>query len=50
MPQTMPLNWLNLFLLFSFIFMLIIIKMYFNNKLNPVMKKFIMKKKNNWKW
>nr|AFA33960.1 ATP synthase F0 subunit 8 [Coccinella septempunctata]UXW88381.1 ATP synthase F0 subunit 8 [Coccinella septempunctata] len=50
MPQAMPMNWIILFLLFTLIFMLINMKLYFNNKMTPQLKLIKFKKLNNWKW
>nr|YP_010180333.1 ATP synthase F0 subunit 8 [Oenopia sauzeti]QVD39752.1 ATP synthase F0 subunit 8 [Oenopia sauzeti] len=50
MPQAMPLNWLELFLMFSLIFLLINIKMYYTNLMKFDNKKMIFNKNNQWKW
>nr|YP_009441724.1 ATP synthase F0 subunit 8 [Anatis ocellata]AOY39269.1 ATP synthase F0 subunit 8 [Anatis ocellata] len=50
MPQTMPLNWLGLFILFIMVFILILIKMYYTQNFFPKSKNLQFMKKKNWKW
>nr|YP_010987679.1 ATP synthase F0 subunit 8 [Platystethus arenarius]WON66111.1 ATP synthase F0 subunit 8 [Platystethus arenarius] len=51
MPQMSPLNWLSLFLMFLFIFMLFNSMNYFNFMYNPILKlKMSANKTINWKW
>nr|YP_010320629.1 ATP synthase F0 subunit 8 [Illeis bistigmosa]UJP68260.1 ATP synthase F0 subunit 8 [Illeis bistigmosa] len=50
MPQAMPIYWLNLFLIMTFIFLMINIKMYFNYYKSPLTKKFMKIKNLSWKW
>nr|ANH54435.1 ATP synthase F0 subunit 8 [Cycloneda sanguinea]ARI43918.1 ATP synthase F0 subunit 8 [Cycloneda sanguinea] len=51
MPQAMPLNWLELYMMFTLVFLLIMVKMYFFHQKLPLnFKKKMNNKKNNWKW
>nr|ANW48060.1 atp8 [Cycloneda sanguinea] len=51
MPQSMPLNWLILFIYFLLIFFILIIKMYyFYYPMKLTLNKFNWQKKNSWKW
>nr|AIW06091.1 ATP synthase F0 subunit 8 [Propylea japonica]UXW88420.1 ATP synthase F0 subunit 8 [Propylea quattuordecimpunctata] len=52
MPQAMPLNWLMLYNMFIIIFILIIIKLYFNKYIMPKNLKNMknIQNMNNWKW
>nr|QHD19781.1 ATP synthase F0 subunit 8 [Coelophora saucia] len=51
MPQAMPMNWLMLYTMFIIIFILIIIKLYFNNyKMPKYFNSNKLMNKNYWKW
>nr|ARH54159.1 ATP synthase F0 subunit 8 [Calvia decemguttata] len=50
MPQTMPLNWLSLYLMFIIIFIIIIIKLYYSQNKLPQNLIMMFNKKTNWKW
>nr|AIW06364.1 ATP synthase F0 subunit 8 [Cheilomenes sexmaculata]QUQ05608.1 ATP synthase F0 subunit 8 [Cheilomenes sexmaculata]QXM14771.1 ATP synthase F0 subunit 8 [Cheilomenes sexmaculata] len=50
MPQAMPMNWLNLYMIFTLTFILINIKMYYNFNSNPKLNTLINKKIKSWKW
>nr|YP_009175502.1 ATP synthase F0 subunit 8 [Phyllomimus detersus]ALG66354.1 ATP synthase F0 subunit 8 [Phyllomimus detersus] len=53
MPQMSPLNWTNLFLMFSILLMLFIIMNYTNTSINPFKSQTIMPNyvnTVNWKW
>nr|QWB85823.1 ATP synthase F0 subunit 8 [Typodryas sp. N143] len=51
MPQMAPLNWLSLFVLFIFIFVLFNIKNYYNFNYSPPKSSTSIKTlKFNWKW
>nr|QAY82232.1 ATP synthase F0 subunit 8 [Halyziini sp. HA] len=50
MPQAMPMYWLNLYLILTLIFLMIMIKMYFNYTKMPSYYNFKHMKKTHWKW
>nr|AIS38206.1 ATP synthase F0 subunit 8 [Teslasena femoralis] len=50
MPQMAPLSWLNLFMFFVMVFIMMNALNYFSFSYHP-MKKILLKKKTiNWKW
>nr|QZL38951.1 ATP synthase F0 subunit 8 [Lixus subtilis] len=51
MPQMAPLNWLTLYILFTLLFLIMVIMNYYNFIYTPKMKMIeSMKKTINWKW
>nr|QYC35770.1 ATP synthase F0 subunit 8 [Vibidia duodecimguttata] len=50
MPQAMPMYWLNLYFTLTLIFLMIIIKIYFNYSKMPFFNNLKYLKKINWKW